>query len=378
MEGLVASRISKDFWAGKRTLVTGHTGFKGSWLSLWLQSMGARVAGYSLAPPTHPSMFEAARVADGMISIRGDVRDFDSLLDAFSEHKPEIVVHMAAQALVRYSYNNPLETYSTNVIGTANVLEAVRLVKSVKVVLIVTSDKCYENQEWIWGYRENDRLGGRDPYSNSKACAELVTAAYRSSFFPESQYRNHGVAVASVRAGNVVGGGDWSEDRLVPDLVKAFQAGRAAVIRNPQSIRPWQYVLEPLHGYLFLVERLWEKGPDFCGGWNFGPSAEEGVRTVSWVADKMTELWKGKACWQSGCESMPLHEANLLMLDCSKARTLLQWKPKLSLHDALTRIVGWYQSYHSGKDMQRVSFGEIAYYEQYGGPVMNLQSESQQ
>ena len=271
LENMVTHKINKAFWANKRVMITGHTGFKGSWLSLWLQTMGAYVTGYSLSPPTRPSLFEAARVAEGMKSVTGDVRDFDHVTAVISEHKPEIIIHMAAQSLVRYSYKNPLETYTTNVIGTVNVLEAVRVTPGVKVVIIVTSDKCYENKEWLWGYRENDRIGGYDPYSSSKGCAELVTAAYRNSYFSEKQYEVHGVAVASVRAGNVIGGGDWSDDRLVPDIVRAFKENRPVIIRNPQSIRPWQYVLEPLHGYLCLSERYVGKRAGFHGRMELWP-----------------------------------------------------------------------------------------------------------
>ena len=364
MENMVTQGIKRDFWSHKRVLITGHTGFKGSWLSLWLQNMGAHVTGYALSPPTKPSLFEAAHVAEGMTSVSGDVRDFDSLSAVISEYSPEIVIHMAAQSLVRYSYGNPLETYTTNVIGTANVLESVRVAKGVKVVIIVTSDKCYENKEWLWGYRENDRIGGHDPYSSSKGCAELVTAAYRNSFFPVNQFELHGVAVASVRAGNVIGGGDWADDRLVPDIVRAFQEGRSVMIRSPQSIRPWQYVLEPLHGYLCLAERLYEGRLDFAGPWNFGPN-DEGIKTVSWIVDTMSKLWKGSARWETDSTSTHPHEANLLQLDCSRARNLLFWKPKLSLPLALEWIVTWYQNYYAGKDMKKLCDVEIANYERY-------------
>jgi CDP-glucose 4,6-dehydratase len=370
LENMVTHKINKTFWGKKRVMITGHTGFKGSWLSLWLQTMGACVTGYSLSPPTRPSLFEAARVAEGMKSVTGDVRDFDHVTAVISEHKPEIIIHMAAQSLVRYSYKNPLETYTTNVIGTVNVLEAVRVTPGVKVVIIVTSDKCYENKEWLWGYRENDRIGGYDPYSSSKGCAELVTAAYRSSYFPEKKYGVHGVAVASVRAGNVIGGGDWSDDRLVPDIVKAFKENRPVIIRNPQSIRPWQYVLEPLHGYLCLSERLWERGQDFSEGWNFGPN-DEGMKTVSWIADRLAKLWGGNARWEMDSGLLHPHEANLLKLDCSKARNILCWKPKLSLSSALEWIVEWYRNYYAGKDMRKHSHTEISHFEEYEHEEVN-------
>jgi len=362
---MVTRGIRRDFWANKKVFVTGHTGFKGSWLSLWLQNMGTQVVGYALSPPTKPSLFDAAHVTEGMISMGGDVRDFEKLSAAIADHSPEIVIHMAAQSLVRYSYKNPLETYTTNVIGTANVLESVRVARNVKVVIIVTSDKCYENKEWLWGYRENDRIGGYDPYSSSKGCAELVTAAYRSSFFPIDKFELHGVAVASVRAGNVIGGGDWADDRLVPDIVRAFQEGKSVMIRSPQSIRPWQYVLEPIHGYLCLAERLHEGRLELAGPWNFGPN-EEGIKTVSWIVDTMAKLWKGGARWETDSASTHPHEANLLQLDCSRARNLLLWKPKLSLPVALEWIVAWYQNYYAGKDdMRKISNAEIASYERY-------------
>src|SRR3989338_6590762 len=264
--------VKPSFWAGKLVLLTGHTGFKGSWLSLCLQSMGAQVVGYALAPPTNPSLFEVAEVGKGMTSIIGDIRDLEHLRVVFAENKPEIVVHMAAQPLVRYSYVEPVETYSTNVMGTVNLLEAVRSTGSVKAVVNVTSDKCYENREWGWGYRENEAMGGYDPYSNSNGCAELVTSAYRNSYFHPAKYQTHGVAIASGRAGNVIGGGDWAEDRLIPDIVRAIVQGKPAHIRNPHAIRPWQHVLEPLSGYLLLAQRLYEKGAIDAEGWNFGPN----------------------------------------------------------------------------------------------------------
>ena len=267
--------MNPAFWKGKRILLTGHTGFKGSWLSLWLQSMGAPVVGYALAPPTNPSLFEVAEVGRGMTSVIGDIRDLEHLCAVFAEHKPEIVIHMAAQPLVRYSYIEPVETYSTNVMGTVNLLEAVRGTDSVKAVVNVTSDKCYENREWVWNYRENEAMGGYDPYSNSKGCAELVTAAYRNSYFHSEKYKEHGVALASGRAGNVIGGGDWAGDRLIPDIMRAITQNLAVNIRNPHAIRPWQHVLEPLSGYLMLAQKLYEEGAAYAEGWNFGPSDED-------------------------------------------------------------------------------------------------------
>ena len=276
--------MNHSFWNGKRVLMTGHTGFKGSWLSLWLQSMDAQVVGYALAPPTDPSMFEVAEIGKGMLSIIGDIRDLKHLRAVFAEHKPEIVIHMAAQPLVRYSYIEPVETYSTNVMGTVNLLEVVRNTGSVKAVMNVTSDKCYENREWAWGYRENEAMGGYDPYSSSKGCAELVTAAYRNSYFHPEKYQQHGVAIASARAGNVIGGGDWAGDRLIPDILRAITEGKAVNIRNPYAIRPWQHVLEPLYGYLQLAQKLYEEGTAYAEGWNFGPN-DENAKPVQWIVE---------------------------------------------------------------------------------------------
>ncbi|OEU49514.1 MAG: CDP-glucose 4,6-dehydratase [Desulfobulbaceae bacterium S5133MH15] len=356
--------MDPSFWKGKKTLITGHTGFKGSWLCLWLQGKGAHTIGYALSPPTMPSLFEAAHVAEGMVSISGDIRDLEHLRKVMAEQKPEIVIHMAAQALVRYSYNNPVETYATNVMGTVNLLEAVRHTDSVKVILIITSDKCYENKEWVWGYRENDPMGGHDPYSSSKGCAELITAAYRSSYFSRMDYPSHGVAVASARAGNVIGGGDWGKDRLVPDIMRAITEGRPVVIRNPNAIRPWQHVLEPLDGYLSLVEKLWEQGAEFGEGWNFGPN-DEHCRPVSWIMTNLGRLWGGNDRWELDTGGNR-HEANYLRLDCSKARSLLGWSAKLDLIAALELVVEWYREYHLYKNMREFSEGQISRYENMG------------
>ena len=360
MENMVGKDIRREFWANRRVLVTGHTGFKGSWLSLWLQNMGAQVIGYSLPPPTKPSLFEVAYVAEGMTSISGDVRDFEKLSAVISEYKPEIVIHMAAQALVRYSYKNPLETYTTNVIGTANILESVRVARCVKAAIIVTSDKCYENKEWLWGYRESDRIGGHDPYSSSKGCAELVTAAYRNSFFPVNQYDAHGIAVASVRAGNVIGGGDWAEDRLIPDIMRAFMEGRPAHIRNPNAIRPWQHVLEPLSGYLLLAEKLYSNGKEFSQPWNFGPDNDDAIQ-VSKVVESLVTLW-GDAVWELDAAPKP-HEANYLRLDSSKSRNILGWSPKLHIRKALELTVKWYKGFMKGADISQLTANQIADYE---------------
>jgi len=282
--------MHSDFWRGKRVFLTGHTGFKGSWLSLWLQSLGAELYGFALSPPTFPSLFEEARIADGMTSIKGDIRDLDFFIQAMRDAKPEIVIHMAAQPLVRYSYQNPIETYATNVMGTIHMLEAVRATPTVRAVVNITTDKCYENKEWVWGYREDDPMGGYDPYSSSKGCAELVTAAYRSSFFNPESYEKHGVALATVRAGNVIGGGDWAQDRLIPDTLAAFERGEPVCIRNPQAIRPWQHVLEPLRGYLLLAEKLFHAGSAYAEGWNFGP-ADHDCRPVDWIVALLAEEW---------------------------------------------------------------------------------------
>jgi CDP-glucose 4,6-dehydratase len=335
--------IDSSFWRDRRVLVTGHTGFKGSWLSLWLHSMGARVVGYALPPPTEPSLFELAGVASGMTSIIGDVRDLESLAEAVRTHQPEIVIHMAAQPLVRLSYREPVETYATNVMGTVHLMEAVRRAGGVRAVLIVTSDKCYRNHEWVYGYREEDQLGGHDPYSNSKGCAELVCSAYRDSFFPVARLADHGTAVASARAGNVIGGGDWAEDRLVPDLLRGFLAGTAVGIRNPNAIRPWQHVLEPLSGYLRLAQGLHENRPELAGAWNFGPR-EDDARPVGWIADRLVELWGPGASWERDGDEHP-HEAHYLRLDWSKARQLLDWSPRWLLDEALARTVNWFLRY---------------------------------
>jgi len=353
--------VNKTFWKDKKVLITGHTGFKGSWLSLWLQKTGSEVVGLSLSQVTNPNLFEVANVASGMHSIDGDVRDLEQLKATVEKHQPEIIIHMAAQSLVRYSYTNPIETYTTNILGTINVLEAVRQVKGPRVVLIVTSDKCYQNNEWLWGYRENEPMGGHDPYSNSKGCAELAVSAYRFSYFPVEDFDRHKVAVASARAGNVIGGGDWAEDRLVPDTIKAFMENRSVIVRSPNAMRPWQHVLEPLHGYLSLIEKLWINGPEFSGGWNFGP--KDDVREVSWIVEKMVKLWGGNAQWNLDKNLHP-HEATYLKLDCSKANNVLKWIPKLNLTDALEWIVKWYRNYQENKDMRAYTEAEISRYEE--------------
>ena len=329
--------MNADLWRGRRVFLTGHTGFKGAWLALWLRRLGAEVTGYALAPETTPNLFDAARVGEGMRSITGDVRDPDSLRNVLDDSGAEVVLHLAAQAIVREAYDHPVETYATNVMGTVHLLEAVRQSKSVKATVVVTSDKCYENREWVWPYRENEPLGGHDPYSSSKAGAELVASAYRSSFK---------MNIATARAGNVIGGGDWAKDRLVPDLMRAFTNGEPAVIRNPLAIRPWQHVLEPLSGYLLLAESLLRG--EHAEAWNFGPG-EQDVRPVQWVADELSRRWGNGASWTQDRGSHP-HEAHTLKLDSAKARAQLHWTPRLSLSEALDWIVEWHQAFHQAPD----------------------------
>lgn len=352
--------MNSAFWAGKKVFVTGHTGFKGSWLCLWLQNIGARVTGYALNPPSQPALFDVAQVAQGMDSIVGDIRNCSALVAAMQAASPDIVIHMAAQALVRYSYSEPVETYETNVMGTVNVLEAVRQTPSVRAVVNVTSDKCYDNREWIWGYRENEAMGGFDPYSSSKGCAELVVAAYRDSYFNVQQYQRHGVALASARAGNVIGGGDWAQDRLVPDIMRAISDGNPVSIRNPDAIRPWQHVLEPLFGYLLLAQRLYDVGVGYAEGWNFGPNDDD-TKPVQWVVERLTGLWGEGACWASDTGEQP-HEAHFLRLDCSKAKARLGWAPRWKLDDALRSIVAWQRSYLAGECMREVTLQQISAY----------------
>lgn len=348
--------MQKDFWKDQRVLVTGHTGFKGSWLALWLQELGAQVVGLALEPPSTPSLFEVARLEDRLISIRGDVRDSDALDLVFTKHSPQFVFHLAAQSLVRRSYIEPIETYSTNVMGTAQVLEACRTSEDLKAAIIVTSDKCYENRETLRGYREDDPLGGHDPYSSSKGAAEIVTAAYRSSFFREPG----SAVVSSARAGNVIGGGDWAVDRLVPDLIRGFESGEPIEIRRPGAIRPWQHVLEPLRGYLAIAENATQE-TDFGGqAWNFGPDTVD-ERPVSWVADRLVELWGDGAEWTHDQSDHP-HEAGYLNLDSSKARELMGWRPVLPLEEALSWVVDWHRATSDGRDPVEVSLEQLEAY----------------
>lgn len=352
------AHVDPIFWKGKKVFLTGHTGFKGSWLSLWFASMGAKVVGYALAPNTTPNLFDVLAI-NSLIekSHIADIRDLANLQKSMSEAKPDIVIHMAAQPLVRYSYVNPVETYATNVMGTIHVLESTRTIDSVRATVVVTTDKCYENKEWVWGYRENEPMGGFDPYSNSKGCAELVTSAYRQSYFSGPNSINK---VASARAGNVIGGGDWSYDRLIPDAIKAFEANKPLMIRNPLATRPWQHVLEPLSGYLILAQALYEQGSAFASGWNFGPCDEDN-RSVQDVAQLVISNWGETARWEKEGSEQP-HEASLLKLDCSKARTQLGWIPKWNLERAVQQIVQWHKAYQAEARMQEFSLAQINHY----------------
>lgn len=349
---MVSGRVDAAFWSGKKVFLTGHTGFKGSWMSLWLQQMGAEVTGFALAPLTEPALFDLARVAEGMRSILGDIRDAALLEAALVAARPEIVIHMAAQPLVRASYDDPVGTYATNVMGTVHLLEAVRKAPSVRSICVVTTDKCYENREWIWGYREDEAMGGYDPYSNSKGCAELVASAYRRSFFGEGK-----AALATARAGNVIGGGDWAADRLIPDILRAFAHRAPVSIRNPLSVRPWQHVLEPVSGYLVLCQALWENPVAMAEAWNFGPRDDD-ARSVQWIVERMCALWGDGATWAKE-EGLQPHEANYLKLDISKARAGLGWTPRWDLPEALNRIVTWQRAWLANADMRDHCLAEL-------------------
>ena len=349
--------MNRGFWNGKSIFLTGHTGFKGGWLSLCLQRLGASISGYALEPAGDICLYEKARIGEGIRSTLGDVRDGESLRRAMEESQPEIAFHLAAQPLVRASYNDPAATYAVNVMGTVNFLEAVRRTPSVRVAIVVTSDKCYENREWWWGYREDEPMGGSDPYSSSKGCAELVTSAYRRSYFNDGR-----VAVASVRAGNVIGGGDWAADRLIPDLVRAFSAKAPLYLRFPHAVRPWQHVLEPLRGYLTLAERLWHEGTACAGGWNFGPRDDD-AWTVLDVVRHAATLWGEGASWRVDHEPHP-HEARYLKLDCTLARSRLGWVPVLDLAKALEWTVAWYHAHQDNHpDMRTFTTNQIERYE---------------
>ena len=348
--------VNSSFWSGKKVFLTGHTGFKGSWLSLWLQSMGAEVHGFALEPPTSPALFDEANVTDGMVSTIGDICDFEAVLNAIEVCRPDVVIHMAAQPLVRYSYQAPVETYATNVMGTVHVLEAARKIGTAKAIINVTTDKCYENKEWVWGYREDEPMGGYDPYSNSKGCSELVTSAYRNSYFQKS-----GIALSSARAGNVIGGGDWADDRLVPDILRAFEKKLSVNIRNPKAIRPWQHVLEPLAGYLLLAQQLYIEGDLFAEGWNFGPHDED-ARPVQWIVEHMVSAWGNGANWNLDSSSHP-HESNYLKLDISKAKSKLGWHPRWNLATALDKIIDWHHTWLAKEDVRAKCMQQISEYQ---------------
>ena len=349
--------MNAEFWRRKRVLLTGHTGFKGSWLALWLQSLQADVVGYALDPPTQPALFELASVAEGMTCVTGDVRDAEHLRRVVAQHRPEIVFHLAAQPIVRESYRNPVETFATNVMGTAHLLDAVRQADGVRAVVCITSDKCYENKEWLWGYREYEAMGGHDPYSSSKGCAELVANAYRNLLRSDGE-RHAGVALATVRAGNVIGGGDWARDRLVPDLLRSLDADEPLLIRNPKAIRPWQHVLDPLNGYLTLAEHLCTHGQQYADSWNFGPPESNAPRSVQWIVEQLESLWGAEIPWRQDERSRP-HEDIQLRLDCSKAIMRLNWRARLEVGIALEWVVDWHRAFRAGNDMRDVTQGQI-------------------
>jgi CDP-glucose 4,6-dehydratase len=357
---LTSKHLFDSVFFGMKVLITGHTGFKGSWICLILNKLGADVYGYSLEPPTTPSLFNEAQIDELITSYIGDIRDNDNLNKVIKKIQPEVVIHMAAQALVRESYKTPIETYAINVMGTVNLLESCRITKSVKAIVNVTSDKCYENNEWHWGYRENEPMGGYDPYSNSKGCSELVTSSYRNSFFNPKNYNDHGVAIASARAGNVIGGGDWADDRLIPDFIRAITQGEEVKIRSPYAIRPWQHVLEPLSGYLSLAAKLFSEGAHYAEGWNFGPDDKD-AKNVEWITNTICKLW-GDGASYSIHNKPQRHEANYLKLDCSKAKAELNWIPKWDIETTLKSVVDWNKAFLNGKDIRKVTLEQISNY----------------
>lgn len=356
----VENMVNPSFWEGKRVFITGHTGFKGAWLSQWLNLMGAEVTGFALSPPSNPNLFDLTNLASRMHSVIADINDVAVLKEAVDHAKPDVIFHLAAQSLVRYSYQHPIETYQTNVMGTVNILEAMRASDTAKVLVNITTDKCYENKEWQWGYREIDALGGYDPYSSSKGCSELITAAYRQSFFNPNQFSVHGKAIASARAGNVVGGGDWAQDRLVPDIISTLIQNKSPVIRFPHAIRPWQHVLEPLSGYLLLAEKLWNNPTEYVGAWNFGPEDQD-CQPVSSIADQLCLKWGHGANWILSSDAHP-HEASFLKLDISKAKSLLHWQPRWRLSQTLEHTVDWYRSWNQGEDPAQLTTRQIKNY----------------
>ena len=349
--------LFNNIYQGRKVLITGHTGFKGSWLCLLLHQLGADAYGYALDPPTTPSLFNEAKIGEIMTSFIGDIRDYENLLKVMQQVQPEIVIHMAAQPLVRESYKIPVETYAINVMGTVHLLEACRHTKSVKSIVNVTTDKCYENREWHWGYRETEPMGGYDPYSNSKGCSELVTSSYRNSYFNPAKYVDHGIALASARAGNVIGGGDWADDRLIPDFIHAISNGKEVQIRSPFAIRPWQHVLEPLTGYLTLAAKLFSEGARYAEGWNFGPDDKD-ARNVEWITDHICKFWGDGASFSIDTNPQP-HEANYLKLDCSKAKAELGWVSKWNIETTLKSIVAWNKAFIKGENIRTITEQQI-------------------
>jgi CDP-glucose 4,6-dehydratase len=357
---VIMEKLFDGVFENRKVLITGHTGFKGSWLCMVLDKLGADVYGYSLKPATDPNLFDEAQINEIITSYIGDVRDFENLKGILHEIQPEIIIHMAAQALVMESYKNPRETFEINIMGTVNLLDASRKTKSVKAIVNVTTDKCYENKEWYWGYRENEPMGGYDPYSNSKGCSELVTSSYRNSYFNPKKYSDHGLALASARAGNVIGGGDWANNRLIPDFIRAITKGEKVKIRSPLAIRPWQHVLEPLSGYLNLAAKLFTKGSKYAEGWNFGPDDKD-AQNVEWITKTICKLWGDGASYCVDANPQP-HEANYLKLDCSKAKSELGWVPKWDVQTALSSIVEWNKAFLSNKNIRKVTEEQINNY----------------
>ena len=349
--------INSNFWKNKKVLLTGHTGFKGSWLSIWLKKLGVELIGFSKDIPTKPSLFELAKVSENMISTMGDIRNLSVIQKVIQEHQPDIIIHMAAQPLVRKSYENPLETFSTNIMGTANVLESIKMTEKTRVIINVTSDKCYKNNGANEKFSEDSPMGGYDPYSSSKACSELVTSSYRDSFFNPKEYEKHGVSLATCRAGNVIGGGDWSKDRLIPDIMRGVINNEIIKIRNPNAIRPWQHVLDPLNGYLTLAEKMWSAGNEFSEAWNFGPT-EEGEKSVKWITEKLTKQWLNHIKWDIDNDINP-HEENSLRLNCMKANSRLSWRSKLNLEQGLDWVLEWYKQYKENNDMKKITEQQI-------------------
>ena len=354
--------MDSSFWKNKKVLLTGHTGFKGSWLSLWLQKLGVDLIGFSKSVPTKPSLFELADVGKNMTSIMGDITSIENITNVVKQHNPEIIVHMAAQSLVHKSYDQPLETFSTNIMGTVNLLEAVRNTSKKCVIINVTSDKCYENQELSRGYKENDPMGGYDPYSSSKGCAELITSSFRNSFFKDSNNKDYDISLASVRAGNVIGGGDWADNRIVPDIMRGILDKKIIKIRNPNSVRPWQYVLEPLRGYLELAEKLYNYKSEYAESWNFGPEIDD-AKPVSWLVNEIVEMWGENIEVDFDNDDLDhKHETNFLRLDCSKAKSKLKWNPKIKLEEGLKLTVNWYKQYEQTKELREFTENQIEEY----------------